>query len=161
MDVIRFVCGGDGKSTRWANELIMEPWQHRVSNILQDAEICFDGDDPHGALEYFREAFHLILEPRQQHPESTRVIAGLGDCFFLLGDYEKAKAAFDDVLLCPDGAANPFVRLRRGQSSFKLGDKLAAIVDLTCAYLNGGEEVFSNEDPIFLQLTLDNLGGKP
>lgn len=137
----------------------MEPWQHRVSNILADAEICFDGDDSIGALEYFREAFHLIPEPKQQHAEATRVIAGMGDCFFAVGDYTKAKAAFDDALLCPDGAGNPFVRLRRGQSAYQLGAKTDAIVDLTCAYLNGGEDVFSGEDPMYLQLALDNLGG--
>ena len=139
----------------------MEPWQHRVTNILADAEICFDGDDFSGALEYFREAFHLIPEPKQQHAESTRVITGLGDCFYALGDFTKAKAAFDDVLLCPDGAGNPFVRLRRGQSSHRLGNQNNAIIDLTCAYLNGGENVFDGEDPMYIQLALDNLGGKP
>ena len=105
--------------------------------------------------------FHLIPEPKQQHAESTRVITGLGDCFYALEDFTKAKAAFDDVLLCPDGAGNPFVRLRRGQSSHQLGNHNDAIVDLTCAYLNGGENVFDGEDPMYIQLALDNLGGQP
>jgi tetratricopeptide (TPR) repeat protein len=135
----------------------MEPWQHQVRNKLADGEICFDGKDYDGALAIYREAFHLIPEPRVDHGESTQVIAAIGDCFCQLGDFEKSLDAFEDVLLCPGGAANPFIRLRRGQVCHHIGDAKRAQTELVCAYMNGGLEVFEGEDPMYLELIRDSI----
>ncbi len=93
----------------------MNPWQHHFQNVMRDGEICFDGDDLSNAQEYFEEALSLIPEPKQKHAEATQVVVALADCLYRLGEYEKAILALDDALLCPGGAANPFIRLKRGQ----------------------------------------------
>lgn len=132
----------------------MEPWQHHFQNLMTNAEICFDDKDYEGARLLYQEAFKLIPDPKREFDESTQAIGALADCFFFMHDYKKAKAALDDVLLCPGGAANPFIRLRRGQVFQKTGDIQKARTELTTAYLNGGTDVFKGEEE-FLALISD------
>jgi len=79
---------------------------------------------------------------------SAVVITAIGDNYFLMGELEKAWRAYSDVMLCGDSPANPYVRLRRGQIAFELGETKKAKIELACAYMNGGEEVFQGEDSI-------------
>jgi tetratricopeptide (TPR) repeat protein len=111
-----------------------------------DAEVCFDGKDYEGALEYFQSGFKIIPEPQNKYEETTSVIGAIADCFYSLKDFEKAEQALRDVLLCPGGADNPFIRLRRGQVYHYLGNREQARTELTTAFLNGGLEIFEGED---------------
>lgn len=123
----------------------MEGWQHHFQNVMADGEIWFGGEDYEGAREFFQEAFKLIPEPQYEYSESTQAIGALADCFYFLEDFKKARAALEDILICPGGAGNPFIRLRRGQVFHRLGDLEKARVELTTAYLNGGRDVFEDE----------------
>ncbi|QDT78599.1 Tetratricopeptide repeat protein [Gimesia maris] len=136
----------------------MEGWQHHFKNLMTDGELCFDGEDYEGARQLYQEAFKLIPEPKREFNESTQVIGALADCFYFLEDYEKAKVALDDILLCPGGAANPFIRLRRGQVFHRTGDDEKARTELTTAFLNGGTDVFEGEEE-FLDLISDVVSG--
>ncbi len=138
----------------------MEGWQHHFHYVMSDGEICFDGEDFDGARRFYQDAFKLIPDPKRERGESTQAIAALADCFFVLKDYEKARLALDDVLLCPGGAANPFIRLRRGQVFHLLGNKEQARTELTTAYLNGGRDVFEGEEE-YLDLISDIVAGLP
>lgn len=138
----------------------MEGWQHHFRNVMADGETCFNGSDYEGARQLYQEAFKLIPEPKREFAESTEVIGALADCFYFLQDYEKAKAALDDILLCPGGAANPFVRLRRGQVFHRTGDIEKARTELTTAFLNGGTDVFNGEGE-YLDLISDVVSGLP
>lgn len=99
------------------------------------------------ALRLYREAVELIPEPFEDQEVSTEILAAVGDVYFLMGELEKARKAFSDVMLCPGAPANEYIRLRRGQVAFELGDLKAAKTELATAYMNGGEEVFEGEDP--------------
>ncbi len=138
----------------------MNPWQHHFQNVMRDGETCFDGDDLSGAQQYFEEALSLIPEPKQKHAEATQVVVALADCLCRLGEYEKAMFALDDALLCPGGAANPFIRLKRGQVLSRLGEAKKAKLELTTAYLNGGPDVFEGNSGL-LDLIADVVAGLP
>ena len=138
----------------------MEGWQHHFNNLMSDGEICFNDSDFEGARLLYQEAFKLIPEPKREADESTRAVGALADCFFFLKDYEKARAALDDALLCPGGAANPFIRLRRGQVFHFLGDQEKARTELTTAYMNGGRDVFKDEEE-FLEIISDVVSQLP
>lgn len=97
------------------------------------------------AFEHFKSALSQIPEPQDEHYEATRAITGMADCYYFLKKFDLAARALDDLLQLPQGAANPYIRLRRGQVFFHLGDAAAAATEWTCAYLNGGREVFANE----------------
>ena len=78
-------------------------------------------------------------------PLGPRAVTGIADCYYFLGQFEQAAQPLQDLLLLPEGAANPYIRLRRGQVFHHLGNDEAAATELTCAYLNGGREVFDGE----------------
>ena len=147
-----------GMSPSAVKAIVMEGWQHHFQNVMSDGELWFDGGDLEEARQFFLDAFKLIPEPKQEFVEATQAIGALADCFFLLKDFEKAQAALDDVLLCPGGAENPFIRLRRGQVFHLTGDFSRSRLELMTAYLNGGKDVFRGEEEYF-QLISDIVAG--
>jgi len=123
---------------------------HNIQEILSRADKHTDNGEYMQSLALLRDAVSLIPEPFQDHPMSAEVIAAIGDNYFLMGELEKAQEAYSDVMACGDSPANPYVRLRRGQIAFELGDIKKAETELACAYMNGGEEIFQDEDPKYL-----------
>lgn len=123
----------------------MQPWQHRFVNHIRDAEMMMVDCAFDEAFSHFKAALAEVPEPQADHYEATRAVIGIADCYYFLGKYELAQQPLRDLLLLPDGAANPYIRLRRGQVFHHLGDAKAAAMEWTCAYLNGGREVFCGE----------------
>ena len=121
------------------------PWQHKFENQMQDAELIFDGKDYESAHKAFQEAFKTIPAPREKHPETTRAIMAIADTLYMRGQYEAAWEPLADLMVLPGGAANPYIRLRRGQVLCHLGKLKEARVELTTAFLNGGPELFADE----------------
>jgi tetratricopeptide (TPR) repeat protein len=126
----------------------MEPWQHQFQNALADGDLFLSEQDYGEALGCFKKAFRLIPQPRDELEESTIAVTAIGDCYIASGDIDAAEQAFRDVLLLPGAPANPYVRLRRGEIYRRLGDLKKARMELTTAYMNGGEEVLKkSSDP--------------
>jgi len=55
-------------------------------------------------------------------------------------------------MLCPAAIGNPFIHLRRGQVLFEQGEMEAAVQELLRAYMRGGDEIFSEDDPKYFRL---------
>jgi len=123
----------------------MEPWQHRFENYMRDADLMMAEDAYKEAFAHFKAALAEIPEPQSDYYEATRAVTGIADCYYFLGKFQEAEQPLRDLLLLPDGAASPNVRLRRGQVFHHLGDKKAAATEWTCAFLNGGRAAFAGE----------------
>jgi tetratricopeptide (TPR) repeat protein len=102
------------------------------------------------AREAYLAAWELLPEPREQQEEACAVLGSLGDLAFFEGDHTAALRAFDSALRCPGGNDNPYLHLRRGEILLELGDEANAFVSLTRAYHAGGELIFADEDPRYL-----------
>jgi tetratricopeptide (TPR) repeat protein len=111
------------------------------------------------ALKFYRAAVELVPEPFTDQEVSTEILTAIGDVYFLMGEYDKAQRAFADVMLCPGAPANEYIRLRRGQIAYELGDLKTAKKELACAYMNGGKEVFEDEDSKYFKLIEPILKG--
>jgi hypothetical protein len=112
---------------------------------MRDGELLVSESDYREAFQCFKAALNEVPEPPQDHHEATRAVTAIADCYYFLGQYGNAEQPLRDVLLLPDGAANPYIRLRRGQVFHHLGDAKAAAMEWTCAFLNGGYDVFAGE----------------
>lgn len=53
-------------------------------------------------------------------------------------------------MTCPGAVGNPFLHLRLGQVLLDLGDEAGAADELMRAYMGGGAEIFSLEEPRYL-----------
>lgn len=124
---------------------------YKVEFLMQKGDNFVENKKYEKALKLYREAVSLVPEPFQEQDISTEIITAIGDTYFLMGEYEKAYRAFSDVMLCPGATANAYIRLRRGQIAFEKNDMKIAKRELACAYMNGGEEVFKDENPKYLE----------
>lgn len=107
------------------------------------------------AVEKYLEALELVPEPKNIWETSTWIYTALGDTYFIKGDYQKAKKFLYDAINCPDGAHNPFVLMRLGQSLLELKNIEKAKEYLLKAYIIEGYTMFQDEDNKYFNLIID------
>lgn len=123
------------------------------------ARLCAQGDDDTdagayaNALERYWAAWDLLPEPKMACQEATTILAAIGDVNFLSGDYAAGRDNLSTVMHCPGAIGIAFLHFRLGQCQFELGDA-AATGELWRAFHGGGEELFDEEDPKYLDCVI-------
>lgn len=102
------------------------------------------------AIKLFNEAFDLLPEPKQLWDAAVWLLAAIGEAQYFDEDFEAASNTLNAVLRYPTAESYPFIHLRLGQSKYELSEIEAAKAELLKAYLDAGEEIFSREDPKYL-----------
>jgi tetratricopeptide (TPR) repeat protein len=123
-----------------------------IEALLEDGDRHFDQGRLAEALECYEAARARLPSDLTRWEASTWVLTAIGDTAFLMGDYPRAHAALTLAQQCPQGAENPFVLLRLGQTEFELGRTDAARTRLAEAFRLGGDEVFEDEAPKYMGL---------
>lgn len=124
---------------------------------IQIAEMCdqghalIDRQELQGAFQLFSRALSLVPEPRHDVSATVRILAGLGEVYFRAGSYRQGREAFSEAMRCPGADGNPFLHLRLGQCEFQLENDDRATDELERAYMGAGWEIFSQEDPRYLE----------
>jgi len=125
--------------------------------------LCAAGDELaraarfYDAVPIYEEALAVLPEPREDWSAATWIYTAIGDAYFLAGDFASAWVPFRAVMHCPDALGNPFIRLRRGQIYYELGDEHMATQELASAYMLGDTEIFAEEDPKYAEFILPKL----
>lgn len=123
----------------------------------QITQICEKGNqlaqqgDYHNAVEEYFNALALVPEPITEWAASTWILVAIGDTFFSLKNYEKARETLLDAMHCPDAIGNPFIHLRLGEVQFEVGNHAKAQDELMRAYMGAGEEIFREEDEKYFE----------
>lgn len=123
-----------------------------IEKLYNDGAALLGRKDFDEAHTRFSEAFHLLPEPKEKWPETKRIVAALGDALFRQGEYMAACDAFRDAVRLPSGLGDAFIHLRLGECFYEVGDRRRAADNLARAYMGGGREVFSEEDPKYFRL---------
>jgi tetratricopeptide (TPR) repeat protein len=126
--------------------------QERIIELCSEGERLAEQRELGAALLRFREAVALIPRPVEEHDASARVLTAMGDVCFLLGRFSEGKHALQGAVRSCEGQTVPFIHLRLGQCELELGNRERAVEELARAYKGGGEELFSGEDPKYLEL---------
>jgi len=119
--------------------------------------LCAEGDERAqaghypDALKRYWAAWDLLPEPRTQWEAATWILAAVGDANFLSGDFTAGRDNLANAMHCPDAIGNPFLHLRLGQCQFELGNHDRAADELMRAYMGGGQEVFEDADPKYIE----------
>ncbi|HEX3130125.1 MAG TPA: tetratricopeptide repeat protein [Thermoanaerobaculia bacterium] len=124
----------------------------RIMALTDSGNARSDAGRHREALADFESALALIPEPIEDWEASTWVLTALGDCCFLLGDYEGALGHLERALDCPDIPGSEFLMLRLGQVLYETGDEAGAKEVLAQAWKIGGKELFEGEDGKYLAL---------
>lgn len=122
----------------------------RISALSEQANDLLNDNDAQNAIDPLLEALGLLPDPKHQWEAYTWINGSLGDAYFSMRDYAKAKESLFDALNGPDGSTNPFILLRLGECLYEMGDKDAASEYLSRAYMLEGEELFEDEDSKYL-----------
>lgn len=130
------------------NELELDDYTYsQIQLISTEGDHFADAGKYDEALERYSSAWELIPEPRTEWEASTWVLTAIADTAFKAGYFTSAREALDYAMLCPSAIGNPFIHLRRGQVLFEQGEMEAAVQELLRAYMGGGDEIFSEDDP--------------
>ena len=109
------------------------------------------------ALLRYREALALLPAPIERWDAATWVLAAIGDTLFVKGDHTAAVDPLRQAMRCPGAIGNPFLHLRLGQVQLELGNVDRAKDELARAYMGGGDELFRDEDPKYLNFIKEVL----
>lgn len=111
------------------------------------------------ALGEFEQALSLIPAPVEDWEAATWVLASIGDCHFVLRDFQRAHHAFSHAIACPGGLGNWFIHLRLGEIQFELGNMTRAADELARAYMGNGKQAFAQEDPKYFAYLSTKMRG--
>ena len=126
-----------------------------IREILGEADKYSEQEMYEDALKLYFRAMKYVHNPIIDYEISTEIITCIGDTYFFMGDFDKADQSFNDVMMCPNATANPYIRLRRGEVALELGNIVKARTELACAFMNGGMEIFDGEDNKYLEFIKD------
>jgi tetratricopeptide (TPR) repeat protein len=133
----------------------------QVQDLCRKGDQLCEEENFEDALEQFDAAWALLPEPRNEWEVSHWILTAMADAEFLSGDYENGRESVLAALQCPGGGENPFLNLRLGQCELELGELEAAAPELIKAYRTGGQGLFEDEDPKYLEFVKRRLNPGP
>lgn len=119
----------------------------RITSLSDEGNEYIERQDYDSAISSFRQAYELLSEPKEKWEASGWLLVSIGDCLFHLGRYQEAGNYFNKVLKAEGELDNPFIWLRRGQCLYETGHQQEALDALVSAYMLGGREIYSEDDP--------------
>ncbi len=122
----------------------------KIKELLNKGDEKRQKKEYEAALKFFGDAVKLVPEPFEDNEIATDLLVAIGDTYFDMKSYKKALEVFTDVLCCSGAISRPYIRIRRGQIAFEIGELQKAKTEFVCAYLNGGREAFQNENRKYL-----------
>jgi len=129
----------------------------RIKELCDEGDELAEDDEYDEAIGKYREALFLLPRPIEKWDAATWIYMAIGDALFLKGDYLAAAKPLRDVMFCPGAEENGFIRLRRGQIAFEKGNLPIAEKELAEAYRLEGENVFSEDNPKYLEFLKSKL----
>ncbi|MCY6355882.1 tetratricopeptide repeat protein [Clostridium sp. ZS2-4] len=129
----------------------------KIVVLCKNGDECFYNVEIEKAIEYYEKALELVPEPKCDWETSTWIYSALGDCYFIMKQYEIAKKCFYDAVNCPGGIANPFILMRLGQCLYECGDKKGAKEYFIKTYMFEGYKIFSEQDEKYFALIKENI----
>ena len=123
---------------------------HQVTILSEQGDSFIENGNHVDAIKKYNLALGLLPAPKEQWEASTWLYVAIGDAFFYADNYQATYDYFMNALNCPDATDNPFIHLRVGQALYHLEHYDKSIDSLLKAYMLDGEEVFENEDDMYL-----------
>lgn len=123
----------------------------RIQDLCAKGDEFVEQSDFSSALDCYWDAFDLIPEPKTGWDATTWILTAIGDTNFLGNDFQAGVDNLSGAMHCPGAIGNPFIHLRLGQCQFEIGNLERAADELTRAYALEGKELFSEEDPKYLE----------
>lgn len=122
-----------------------------IKSLCDEGDVLAGEGDFSAAIRKYWEAWDLLPEPQTEWEAATWILAAIANANFLLGDYVACKENLATAMNCPGAVGNAFLHLRLGQCHFQLIELDQAADELMRAYMAGGKEIFSEDDPRYFE----------
>lgn len=120
--------------------------QDQLDDYCEKGNAEMDEENYAAAAEWFKKAYDLLPEPKEDWEATGYITASLGDALFSDGKFAEAKA---QLLIAYEFYSaeenNPFVLLRLGEACFELGEEQTALEFLLKAYQMEGAQLFEDD----------------
>jgi tetratricopeptide (TPR) repeat protein len=133
------------------NETLPTKLRERVDSLCSTGTQHIRTHRFDAAVLSYTSAFDMLPPPKEQWGLTRPILAGIVDACFLKGDYTSAQEAIDAIRECSSLPPAPHFHLRQGQILFEQGNFEDAGEELATAFENGGDSVFDNEHPKYLE----------
>jgi len=132
-----------------------------IDRLLAEGEELADDEEFGQALGRFQAAWELLPAPKDDQDAAVGILAATADCHFYLGAWDACRQTVQHAFRCGADVANPFFRIRLGQSLYELGQEREAANWLVPVYLAEGREPFEADDPKYLEFFRSRLAPPP
>ncbi len=129
----------------------------RILKLSAQGDQHLDDGQHEAAVQKYQAAWDLLPEPKESWKVALWLLVSLGETYWLWGRLQDTIRIYSRAAGCPDGLGNPLIHLRLGEAHFDLGALPTAKQELTRAYMGGGREIFSTEDPKYFEVLRDLL----
>jgi tetratricopeptide (TPR) repeat protein len=126
----------------------------QFNDLYDEANDLFTQDQFDESLEVFADALKLIPEPKADWEETSVILSGIADIWFVKKDYQVCLDALTDALQCPGADEIAHLHFRMGQAYYELKDIPNATESLYKAHILN-EDIFENESDIYFNLLID------
>lgn len=123
----------------------------RICDLCEEGNALAEKGEYSLAILRFEEAFAILPLPPVMWDAYTWIKLAIGDSLFLQGKYGDATEFLFEAMNGIEGACNPFLLLRLGQSMYETNK--GGYEEFLCrAYVLDGFEVFKGEDIKYLDV---------
>lgn len=140
---------------------LQKPVYEKVLELMEKGNALLDNDEDERALETFERALAWIPAPQEEYEIAHELIAAMGDVHWFAEDFDEALASFEEAQAIFGGIHGhyqPFLLLRIGQCFYCIAERdddaearTKAHELLSKALEVLGEEIFEDEDEVFLE----------
>ncbi|MET1055666.1 MAG: hypothetical protein ABWY16_10185 [Pedobacter sp.] len=127
-------------------EELTDEQQDLMDEYCEKGNAEMDEENYAAAAEWFKKAYAVLPEPKEDWEATGYITASLGDALFSEGKFAEAK---EQLLIAYEFYSaeenNPFVLLRLGEACFELGDEQMALEFLLKAYQLEGAQLFDDD----------------
>jgi tetratricopeptide (TPR) repeat protein len=127
-------------------EELTDEQQDLMDEYCEKGNAEMDEENYGAAAEWFKKAYAVLPEPKEDWEASGYITASWGDALFSNSKFAEAK---EQLLIANEfysaDESNPFVLLRLGEACYELGDEKAALEFLSKAYQLEGAQLFEDD----------------
>src|SRR5947209_11865284 len=139
-------------STIEFDERLPDKLHQRITELSEAGNELVDESRYEMAINVFKQAFDLLLEPKDRWEAATWLLVAIGDCFYFQNNFQEAYSYFRTAQKYPGGLENPYIFIRIGECLCELGtDESEAADSLMRAYMLAGAEIFESEDSKYMK----------
>lgn len=102
------------------------------------------------AIQVFQQGLDTVPNPKRDYEATLWFIVAIADTYWLMNDFKASLKYWNESLEIFSGRDNPFVRFRRGQVLFELGEFEKAKREFTIYSNLDNGDLFTDEDEKYL-----------